>query len=110
MPVDYDSFMKLDLQGRIKTFNEISPENRATIVRTQIERWTGKNRARLTHEQVALMEENSRFATAEIYAKPMTDDVATKAKELETRAAVVFSREDMRQALTIHGDHIPKSP
>jgi hypothetical protein len=106
--IDYDTFMQQDDQGRIKTFNQVTPENRAELVQTQIKRWVEKNRGRLTAEQLRIMDENLAFVTADIYRLPKNQENMAKAKDLETRTAAVFSREDMMQALTIRGDYIPK--
>jgi hypothetical protein len=62
--VDYDSFMQQDLQGRIRTFNQVTPENRAELVQTQIKRWVEQNRTRLTPEQLKVMDENLAYVTA----------------------------------------------
>jgi hypothetical protein len=107
--VDYDTFMQQDVEGRIRTFNRITPENRAALVRTQIERWLAKNRDRLTAEQRAVMNENLAFVTTERYAQKMSPEEAARARALETRTAALFSREDMMQALTIRASHIPRS-
>ena len=106
--VDYDTFMKQDFEGRIRIFNQVTPENRAELVQTQIKRWVEMNRARLTPEQLKVMEENLAFVVADRYRQPMSEDQRAKARELESRTAALFSRDDMRQALTIHGTYIPK--
>ena len=106
--VDYDTFMKQDFEGRIRVFNQVTPENRAELVQTQIKRWVEKNRARLTPEQLKAMDENLAFAVAERYRQPMNEEQRAKVKELESRNAALFSREDLREALTIHGTYIPK--
>jgi len=106
--VDYDTFMQQDVQGRIKTFNQVTPENRADLVRTQIRRWVEKNRSRLTPEQLKIMDENLAFVTADRYRQPANQEQMAKAKDLEARTAKVFSREEMMQALTISAAYIPK--
>jgi hypothetical protein len=106
--VDYDTFMKQDVQGRIRTFNQISPENRAALVRTQIQRWIEKNKAGLTLEQLSMMNENLGFITPDRYRGTMSAEDMARAKELQTRTAAVFSEDEMRQALTIQADYIPK--
>jgi len=106
--VDYDTFMQRDTQGRLRTFNQVTPENRAELVRTQIQRWVEKNRSRLTPEQLKVMDENLAFVTADRYRQPMGPEDMARAKDLETRTAAVLSRDDMMQALTIHADYIPK--
>ena len=111
-PVDYDTFMKQDVQSRIAMFNGITPENRADLVHTQIQRWVEANRERLTPEQLGLTQEWLDHVTADNYRESVADDLKAermvRAKDLETRAAKVFSKEDMMQALTIHGSHIPR--
>lgn len=106
--VDYDTFMQQDTQGRIRIFNQITPENRAELVQTQIKRWVEQNRARLTPEQLKVMEENLAFVVADNYRQPMNDELRAKANEVQSRTAALFSREDMMQALTIQGPYIPK--
>ena len=106
--VDYDTFMKLDTQGRIRTFNEVTPENRAALVQTQIKRWRDKNQSRLSPEQLKMIEENLAFVTADRYRQPMTEAERTRAKDLEMRTAALFSREEMMQMLTISGEYIVK--
>jgi MinD-like ATPase involved in chromosome partitioning or flagellar assembly len=106
--VDYDTFMQQDVQSRIRVFNQVSPENRAELVQTQIKRWVEKNRTRLTPEQLKVMDENLAFVVADRYRQAMNEEQRAKAKELEARTAALFSPEDMREALTINGTYIPK--
>lgn len=105
--VDYDTFGKLDIQERVKVFNEISPENKAEIMRTHVKRWLEKNRSRLSPDQIAVVEQSIASITADSYRLPKSDEDMKRAKELEAKAAGVFSREDMRQAFTLDGDYIP---
>ena len=105
--VTYDAYMQLDMPGRIRTFNQVSPENCADIVRTHIQRWLDANRSRLTEEQIAVMEENISFITTDKYALPKTDENMARLKQLEAKAAALFTREEMFQALTIQGSYIP---
>ena len=65
--IAYDAFMQMSVDARLTTFNAIDAENRADLVRTHIRRWLSANRARLTAEQIDLMEENISFVTAERY-------------------------------------------
>jgi hypothetical protein len=106
--VDYDTFMQQDVQRRIRTFNQITPENRAELVRTQITRWVDQNRARLTPEQLKMMEENLAFVTAARYQQPPNDEDKTRANDLQARTVALFSRDDIRQAMTINATYIPK--
>src|SRR5262245_17173822 len=102
--IDYDTFCAQSEQERIRTFNIVTPEIRAELVRTRIVRWLDANSARLSTEQVAMMRENVAFVTADAYRKETRSAFQERAKELEQRTAALFTREEMRQALTIHGD------
>lgn len=104
--VTYDAFMQLDRQGRIHTFNQITADNRAEVVRTHIQRWLEANRPRMNAEQIKLMEECIAFATPEAYSLPKSAETLARAKELEARTALLFTRDEMFQALTIQGDYI----
>ena len=106
--IDYDTFMQTDVDGRIRAFNTITPENRAELVRTQIERWLEKNRSRLNAEQMQVMEENRAFVTADTYRLPRNPQKMEQAKALEAKTAALFSGSDMREAITIRGTYIPK--
>jgi hypothetical protein len=106
--VEYDTFCQQDRQSKIRLFNEISAENRAELVRTQIERWLNKNKPRLTSEQIKIMEENLSFVRADLYRLPRREEDLVKARELEERTAAVLSLEDRAQALTISSSCIAK--
>ena len=106
--VDYDTFWKHDLQGRIRTFQQVSPENRAALVKEHIERWVEANKASLTTAQLEIMKANAAFVTADKYASPMTEERNKAIKDLEAKTLAVFSREQVRQAMTIYGEYIPK--
>ena len=106
--IDYDTFMQMDVQGRIRTFNQITPENRAELVRTQIERWLERNRPRLNAEQIKVMEENIAFVAADVYRLPRDPQKMEQAKALEAKTAALFSGSDMKEAITIYGAYIPK--
>lgn len=107
--IEYDVFCTMDLRNKEKVFGEISPENRAALVRTQIQRWLDKNRSRLTAEQIKIMEENIAIVKADLYKFPRNEVELAKAKSLEQRTLAVMSREDMAEALTIFGSCIAKT-
>lgn len=106
--VAYDDFCGLERERKIRLFNEISPENRAELVRTQIQRWLDKNKARLSEAQIKLMMDNIAFIKADLYRIPRRDEDLAKAKELEQRALAIMTREDMTDAMTMFGGCIAK--
>ena len=105
---DYDSFFKLDVRSRIALFNQITPENRAALVKEQIERWTDANRAQLSPAQLDALKAAAAFATADRYRLPKSEQAKKEAADLEQRVMALFSREQGGQAFTIQADYIPK--
>jgi hypothetical protein len=98
VPVTYEAFCKLDQETRRRTFNEATAENRADLVRTHIERWQEANRDRLTPQQLALLKELLAFITPDAYrGGATTEDARIKAKDIQTRQATVFTRDEMQQ-------------
>jgi hypothetical protein len=56
--ISYETFCALpDVQEKRAAFVAATPENRAKLVRTQIERWRALHRSRLSSEQLALLAE-----------------------------------------------------
>ena len=106
--VAYDAFCGLSVDTKKKLFTEVSADNRADLVRTQIQRWLDKNRSRLSAEQIKIMEENIAFVKADLYKIPRRDGDLDKAKDLERRTLALMPREDMTEAFTIYGSCIAK--
>jgi hypothetical protein len=106
-PVSYDAFMRLDIQERNRTFKQVTPETRAGLVQTHIQRWIDPNRTRLTSEQLLLMFENLGFVTPDHYRQKASADDLARAKDLAVRTMAVFSPKDLVQALTFNGPPIP---
>jgi hypothetical protein len=106
--VEYDDFCTLDVQTKNRLFAAVSPDNRAELIRTQLQRWLDKNRARLSPEQVKVVEENIAFIKADLYRIPRREEDMQKAKELEQRTLALMSRADMTEAVTIFGSCIAK--
>jgi hypothetical protein len=102
MTIDYGAFRRQSWEDRIATFNGLSAEEKATLVRTHMSRWLQLHREALNAEQVAVIEANIAFVTPELYISPTSRELRTRSKELERRAAAVLSREQMRNALTMH--------
>jgi len=107
-PIGYDQFMPQPLQERLRIFNEVSAENRALLIKTHVERWLATNRPRLTHEQIAVIEEIISYITPESYqAERDTEKVEREAEELRRKAEAVFSREDTMQIMSNRADYVP---
>jgi len=105
--VDYDNFYKLNEQGRISFFNQITPENRAALVLEHFDRWVEANRTRLTPQQLEQVKAYAALMTAHKYPMPVRDQLLKEVEEIQARNLVLFSREELRQ-MTIRGNYIPK--
>ena len=109
-PVSYDDFMQQSVPQRLTTFNAISAENRAALVREQIRRWGRKHAERLDTAQQQFLAEAATLITPEKYdtANPRRQALVQEMKVFESRVGTLFTVEDARQAFTIHGDYIPQ--
>lgn len=102
----YDDFMKQERRERLELFSEITPGNRAALVRTHIQRWLAKNRDRLTEEQLALLEESFRSITPEAYTANGRAEEEDEVRDLMERMAAAFDPSDLTQ-FGIGADYIP---
>jgi hypothetical protein len=94
----YDAYCKLDVETRRRVFNQVTPENRAELVRTQVERWEEANRARLTPPQIALLKELIAFITPEAYSGGAASAAAReRARDIQARQALIFTREELQE-------------
>lgn len=108
MSVDFVAFRASGRRGRLAIFNSITAEEKAELVRAQIGSWLVSHRARLTPEQIAVVESAIEFVKPEQYRfdKPAGQDAALR--DLESRCAEILGFDWMRQALTIDGDRAPE--
>lgn len=102
----YDEFMVNSLGERIRLFNQVTAENRANLVRAHLTRWLARHAARLTPEQLAVLQEALTAITPAWYRSRRRIDHLAAIRALEEKMARVLSREDMGQALTLHADYI----
>lgn len=107
--IGYDEFMPQPLQERRRIFNEVSAENRALLMKTHIERWLAANESRLNGEQIAIVEEMILFITPELYQEERDiEKIHPEIEALRRKGEAVFSREELRQILTINADYVPR--
>jgi hypothetical protein len=99
--------MRLDIHERNRTFKQVTPDNRAGLVQTHIQRWIDRNRTRLTSEQLLVMFENLEFVTPDHYRLQVSADDLARAKDLAVRTMAAFSPKDLIEALTFNGPPIP---
>lgn len=107
-PAAYETFCKLDVYARKQAFNQATPENRAELVRTQVERYREAYRTSLTTQQLEFLSELIAFITPDAYgAGARSAESRARAKTLQARQAALFTRDDM-QLLQPMGPCIPK--
>ena len=109
--VDYDTLMQQQDRAAIRRqFAQLSPENKALIVRTQIERWISANRARLSPAQLQVMQEMAAVVSPDLYSPNRTEATLARVQELEKRAISLLGKEDVGRAATLEmAVYIPKA-
>lgn len=65
--VDYDSYAALDSTEQAVAYDAMTPEARAALQRTHVERWLATNRERLSPEQIAAVEETLDWMGPRLY-------------------------------------------
>jgi hypothetical protein len=104
--IDYDFIMDGDWSHRIRIFNELTPDEKAELLRVHRRRWLAANQHRLSQHQVAAIAEDIAFVSAALYARPRDASLEAQAKQLEQRAISLFERHDLYD-LTLHGHRVP---
>jgi hypothetical protein len=105
--ITYDAFMQQSIEDRLRTFTLLTPGQRADLVKVHIERWMYVNRSWLTPEQSSALEDLLYFVRPNLYFTPPDPDTSAKVNEMVTHATALFSKAEIRQALTIYGNYIP---
>ena len=110
-PVDYDTLMQQQDRVAIRRqFAQLSPENKAVIMRTQVERWIDANRARLSPAQLQVMQEMAAVVSPDLYSPNRTEVMLARVQELEKRAISLLGKEDVGRAATLEmAVYIPKA-
>ena len=107
--ITYDTFCSLsDDQAKRAAFGAATPENKAELVKTHLERWRDANKARFNPEQLALLEQMHAVITAESYTPgPGLDEARNKMRALEPRMVELFRVADI-QAMQPNAPCVPK--
>jgi hypothetical protein len=96
--IAYDDFMKLGTPQKAERFRAMSPENKASIMRTHAQMWLRKNRDRLSAGQVALLHEAISFVTPELYRNPNDPEQLKKEEALKAKFKCHLRRSDVMEA------------
>jgi hypothetical protein len=108
--LDYEQFCKLpDVEAKRAAFLAASPQNRADLVRTQIERWRDANRARLNAKQLAALADLIAAIGPDLYSEgPKAEEQRVKARALAEVQRDLFTPEEI-QAMQPNGPCIAKA-
>ena len=96
--LDYDQFCKLpDVEAKRAAFLGASPQNRADLVRTQIERWRDANRPRLNPRQLAALADLIAAIGSDLYSDgPKAEEQRVKARALAEAQRDLFTPEEIQ--------------
>ena len=97
----YKEFMAFPADHRRAQFAAMSPENKAGVMRTHMERWIQANKGRLTAPEIAVFEEMVAYVTPEIYRRPPESAVDKREEELRAKMRCRVSPEDVRAATNL---------
>ena len=108
--IDYETFCKLpDVAAKRSAFLAAPAENRANLVRTQLERWRDANRLRLTALQIAGLAELIATIQPETYTDgPQGEEQRVKARAVAEKQRGLFT-ETENQAMQPYAPCIAKS-
>lgn len=99
--VTYDEFISLTVDQRRERFRQMSPENKALVIRTHGERWLNDNRGRLTATERAIFREVIDFVTPELYRTPMAPEVDRKERALRAKLRCRVDDNDVMRAFNV---------
>lgn len=105
---DYEAFYCSPHDERIRIFNDITPANRALLIKTHAGRWLAVNRARLQPEQTRAVEQFIETVSPEWYQiLPEGEDVHPEAEALVKKIEAVLSRDDLAGLASPNAAYIP---
>ena len=105
--VTYEMFCSKDRMGKQELFKTMTAEQKTMLWRTQIERWRDLNRARLTADQRALLDEFHAIIPLAV-ARPRTLEGDAKLEALEARLTAAFTEDEM-DAMDNYGPCLAKA-
>ena len=107
--VTYDTFCNLPDEQKRAAFGAATPEERATVMKTHVERWRDANKARFSAPQLSLLEQILALLTPEAYTNgPGREETQNKMRALEPKMAELFSTDEIRVAMQPTGPCQPK--
>ena len=108
-PMSYEVYCAKPQSEKKQIHDAASPEQKASLWRTQVERWRDANNARLNADQRALLQEMLSILVPSTFTPAgETPEMKAKTRSIDARIKAAFSSED-RRALDEDGPCIPKT-
>ena len=106
--VTYDDYAQMVREEQIRVFNEITPENRAEIMKVQVERFLEANRERLNTDQISALETLSEKIQPSMYNTALNAEARDQqAGQFVSDLRAVFSINDIAQCCGPGAPYIP---
>jgi predicted nucleotidyltransferase component of viral defense system len=107
LPVSYDTFMSLDFNERLARFEQITPANRADLLREQLARWRHMRADSLNAEQHQLLDDINAFISPALFdATRRSNAEIQRFMDLQRRISGLFTPDDSREAFTLNGRYL----
>ena len=104
----YKAFFTAGHDERIRVFNELSPEQKASLMRTHLVRWIAANESTLTQEQGDVLAEALALITPEVYQRPQSPQMQARVKDIGQRAETALGEARALQAFRIQAAYVPE--
>jgi hypothetical protein len=102
--ISYEDFAALSTQARLEVFNRMSPDGKANLSRTHLQRWRDANKSRLSETQLEFIDLKAiPSINADIYKRPRAEEKALELKQMEEEAHQLFERADVSAAFHLIG-------
>ena len=106
----YEGFMKgYNWRERKRVFNEITAQQRFTLMKTHLQRCLDAYRPRLSQKQVALIEESLSALSPDDYRLPRQQKNMDEVIRMGEKARAIFPKAEARQIFTLNGDYVPEN-
>ena len=106
--ISYEAFMAYDVPVRKQIFVKVSPEAKARLMSTHVDRSLAAFRSKLTPEQVKVVEEYRPLITAAVY-EPGDTPEKKALQDVGARARAALGEEWTAQFMTLNGIY-PRLP
>jgi hypothetical protein len=99
--ISYEAFIALAAKERPDTFARLTPDNKASLIRTHATRWLEKHRSSLTISQAALVQEAIDFISPDLYREvPASASLREKEQKIAHRLACSLGSQRAMAAFT----------